>query len=278
MFNVARALGPALAGLVVAATGEGPAFIINALTFVPVIVCLLLMRGLPQSAGAGARAGSMLAHMAGGLHYVGRQPVLQLLLSLVAVSAFLSMPYGTLMPVFATQILGASAAPVVRWVCEGPARLFACQAPEALPLGMLLTAIGVGAVLGALFVASLPAETHRGRWLTVGNLGFPLVLLLAAVSRSFVASLLLMAAVGLLFVWQNALANTLIQITAPDEVRGRIMGLYTMVIQAFMRLGALQAGFVADWLGAPLALGLGAVFSLAYGAWVALFKPQVRRL
>jgi predicted MFS family arabinose efflux permease len=143
---------------------------------------------------------------------------------------------------------------------------------------MLLTMVGVGAVIGALVVASMPDTARRGRWLTFGNLGFPLVLLVAAVNRSFLLALLLMAGVGTMFVWQNALANTLIQITAPDEVRGRVMGVYTMVFQAFMRLGALQAGLMADWAGAPFSLGLGAVISLVYGLWVAVFKPAVRRL
>jgi predicted MFS family arabinose efflux permease len=278
MFNMARALGPALAGLVVAATGEGPAFIINAATFVPVIICLLLMRNLPRSSQGRGGAQNTLEHMVAGLRYIKGQNVLLLLISLVAVSAFLSMPYGTLMPVYANVVLGDSARPVIHAICDGPARLFTCQAPQALPLGMLLTMVGVGAVIGALVVASMPDTARRGRWLTFGNLGFPLVLLVAAVNRSFLLALLLMAGVGTMFVWQNALANTLIQITAPDEVRGRVMGVYTMVFQAFMRLGALQAGLMADWAGAPFSLGLGAVISLVYGLWVAVFKPAVRRL
>lgn len=278
MFNMARALGPALAGLVVAAVGEGPAFLFNALTFVPVMLSLVLMRNLPDSSKPRAQQGGALAHMVGGFGYVRRQPVMILLISLVAVSAFLSMPYSTLMPVFATDILANSARPVVAFICEGPARLFSCQAPEALPLGILMTAVGVGAVVGALVVAALPPTSARGRWLTFGNLGFPVLLLIASINRSFLVQSLLMAAVGAMFVFQNALANTLIQVTAPDEMRGRVMALYTMVFQAFMRLGALQAGLMADWLGAPLALGIGAAVSLVYGAWVAVFKPSVRRL
>ncbi len=278
MFNLARALGPAMAGLVVAATGEGPAFIINALTFLPVIISLLLMRDLPKPSPLARHARTSLDHVVGGLRYVKTQPVLLLLISVVAVSAFLSMPYNTLMPIFANQILASSAQPVVHFICDGPTRIFSCQAPEALPLGMLLTAVGIGAVIGALVVASMPENSHRGRWLTLGNLGFPVVLLATAVNGSFLVALVLMAAVGMMFVLQNALANTLIQITAPDEVRGRVMGLYTMVFQAFMRVGALQVGLMSDWLGAPFALGLSAVFSLAYGLWIALFKPAVRRL
>ena len=127
-------------------------------------------------------------------------------------------------------------------------------------------------------MASLPDNSRRGVWLTIGNLGFPLMLVLLAISKSFVFSLALVAAAGWLFVWQNALANTLLQMTTPDEVRGRVMALYTMVFQSMMRLGALQAGFSADWIGAPLALAAGSVLALAYGAWVAVFKPAVRRL
>ncbi len=274
MFNLARALGPALAGLVVAATGEGPAFIINALTFIPVIVSLLLMRNLPASSHTSGPGERSLAHMAEGLRYVRRQGVTLLLISLVAVSSFLSVPYTTLMPVFATDVLGPSAGPVIGSICSA----FTCLAPQALPLGMLLAAVGLGAVIGALVVASMPETARRGAWLTLGNLGFPFMLLVASLNRSFIAALFIMAAVGTLFVWQNALANTLIQITAPDAVRGRVMGVYTMITLSFMRLGALQAGLTADWLGAPLALGLGAAASLAYGLWVALFKPAVRRL
>jgi predicted MFS family arabinose efflux permease len=206
------------------------------------------------------------------------KPVLLLLISLVAVSSFLSMPYNTLMPVFADVVLADSAGPVVQSICFGPQRLFTCQAPEALPLGMLLTAVGIGAVIGALIVASMSENSQRGVWLTFGNLGFPLILLVMAINRSFLLALPLMAGIGVMFVWQNALANTLIQLTAPDEMRGRVMGLYTMVMQAAMRVGALQAGLMSDWLSAPLSLGLGAAVSLAYGLWVAIFKPAVRRL
>jgi MFS family permease len=216
--------------------------------------------------------------MIGGARYAAGQPVMLMLIALVAVSALLSMPYGTLLPVFAGEILAESARPVVAFFCEGPGRVMACQTPQALPLGMLFAAVGLGAVVGALAVASLPGGASRGRWLTLGNLGFPLVLLLAAISRSFPLTLCLMALVGLLFVWQNALANTLIQISCPDAVRGRVMALYSMTVIAFMRLGSLQAGYLADWIGAPWALGLGAALSLVFGLWVALFRPAIRRL
>lgn len=278
MFNGARALGPALAGLVVAAVGEGPAFIINGLSFVAVIISLMMMHDLPILAKPEGKSSGTVAHMAEGLKYARSQTSLLVLMSLVAISAFLSMPYSTLAPVFANQVLGQSAQPVVRFICEGPHRLFTCQSPQALPLGIMLTVVGIGAVIGALMVASLPPDTSRGRMLTIGNLGFPLLLIGFSVSRSFLLSLLLLTGVGVMFVWQNALANTLVQLTSPDFIRGRVMALYTMTFQSFMRLGALQAGFMSDWIGPQLSVGLGAAISLIYGVWVAVRHPAVRKL
>lgn len=276
LFNGARALGPALSGVVVAATGEGLAFLINALTFVAVIGSLLLMRNLPRSS-APATVG-LARHMAEGIGYVARQQTLLVLMSLVAVSSFLSMPYSTLMPVFANDVLRQSAGPVVQALCYGPLPFLRCQTPEALPLGMLLTMVGIGALIGALIIASLPDSARRGRMLTAGNLIFPATLIVFSLSRSFVLSLACLALVGFSFVSQNALANTLIQVSTPDSMRGRVMSLYSLTTQSTMRLGGLQAGVVADRIGAPLAIGLGAALSLAYGAFVALRFPRVREL
>jgi len=278
MFNGARALGPALAGVIVAITGEGTAFFLNGLTFLAVIISLLLMRNLPQTPAKALRSRPLPGHILEGMKFIVQNRNLMILVSLVAVSAFLSMPYNTLMPAVADQVLSASAQPVIRSICDPQTGWLTCQAPEALPLGMLMAAVGIGAVVGALTVASLPDGARRGRWLTVGNLGFPLLLVAVAFSRSFLLTLGLLMGVGVMFVWQNALTNTLIQLLAPDALRGRIMAVYTMTFQTFMRLGGLQAGFMADWVGVPLTLGLGAGLSLIYGAYVALRYPVVRRM
>src|SRR5512138_1276051 len=176
MFNGARALGPALAGLAVAATGEGMAFLMNGISFVAVLVSLLMMRNLPCLAPNKAQV-ELSSHILEGLRFIGRNRALFYLVSLVAVSAFLSMPYSTLMPVFAQDILGSSAKPVIDFVCvSGPLPIH-CQTPDALPLGMLMTMVGIGALVGALVVASLPARVCKGHMLTIGNLAFPLFLL-----------------------------------------------------------------------------------------------------
>ena len=299
VFNGARAVGPALAGIAVATTGEAGAFLLNGLSFVAVIGGLLLMRlpaNLPAAArpaplrvprvpfptpdhqdGAGPGVGSHLAEAA---RYVRGQQGVMVLVSLVAVSAFLSMPYSTLMPVFAEKVLADSARPLLEAVCRWAESSMGvtCQAPGALTYGLLMGATGLGAVVGALFVASLPDWARRGRWLTMGNLAFPALVILVALSRSFPFSAALLLGIGFAFVAQNALANTLIQLTVPDELRGRVMSFYSLTFQLSMRLGGMQAGLVGDAFGAPIAVGVGAAACLAYGAYVALRFPRIRRM
>lgn len=278
MFNGARAIGPALAGILVATTGEGNAFFLNGLTFVAVIISLLMMRNLPGPKPVSEGEESPIRHMAGGLRFIHQRQTILVLVSLIAVSAFLSMPYNTLLPVFASDVLKQSAQPVVEALCNSKSFAVGCQAPEALPLGLLYSMMGIGAVIGALVVASLPANARRGVMLTLGNLAFPVFLLFFAFSTHFSFSLLLMLGIGFSFVWQNALANTVLQFVTPDELRGRVMGVYSMTFQAMFRLGGLQAGYVADWLGAPISVGIGAAVSLLYGIFVAFRFPALRKL
>jgi MFS family permease len=129
-----------------------------------------------------------------------------------------------------------------------------------------------------LVVASLPTNARRGFLLTLGNLAFPAFLLLFAFSVNFTVSLILTLFIGFSFVWQNALANTLLQFVTPDELRGRVMAVYSMTFQAMFRLGGLQAGFVADWVGAAISVGIGAALSLLYGIFVAIRYPKLRNL
>lgn len=276
--NMGRTLGPALAGVAVATMGEAVAFLMNSLSFLAVIVSLFAMRNLPRLEPGRLEGQGTIRGMWEGVHFVLGQQILLVLMSLVAVNSFLSRPYQTLMPVFATHLLDDSAAPLVGFLCGGARPVFTCVAPEALPLGFLLGAVGVGAVIGALIVASLPARARRGRVLTLGNLALPLLLLVFANSRSFGLSLLLMFFVGTGQVMQNAVANTLLQITAPDRLRGRVMSLYSLVTQGTSHLGGLQAGFFADWIGAPVSLGLGAAVALSYGSYVALRYRKVREM
>ncbi len=277
MFNSARAIGPALAGVIVAITGEANAFFFNGLSFIAVIISLLMMRNLPQ-APKFEKKPNTLQHMTEGFRFIKKQTNLKVLTSMVAVSAFLSMPYSTLMPVFASKILGNSAAPFIHTICTSKTGGSFCQSPDALPLGILLTCVGLGALIGALFIASMSDNAHRGRWLTFGNLLFPLSLMGFSLSKSFLLSTGLMLITGFAFVMQNALANTLLQFGSPDSMRGRVMSIYTLTFQATMRLGGLQAGMMADQIGAPLTVGTSACISLLYGLLIAFCFPDVRKL
>lgn len=274
--NLGRTLGPALAGLAVATMGEAVAFALNALSFLAVIFSLLAMRNLPKISVEKHQEKQVLIHMKEGISFVFAQQTLLVLMSLVAVNSFLSRPYQTLMPVFADRMLKTSAQPVVAFLCEGENPLIRCQAPEALPLGLLLSATGLGAIIGALVVASLPERARRGRVLTLGNLGLPLLLLFFVNSRSLLLSMFLLVFVGMGQVLQNAMANTLVQVTAPDHLRGRVMSLYSLVTQGMTHVGGLQAGFMADWVGAPISVGAGAALALLYGSFVALRYRKVR--
>lgn len=276
MFNMARAVGPAMAGVIVAATGEGIAFLLNAFTFLAVIISLSVMRNLPEPPAHAGVASDLRMHMGQGISFVNQNLNIKVIISIVAVSAFLSMPYSTLMPVFADVVLKESAQPVVGLLC-GPGNV-RCVAPEALPLGLLLGAVGTGAVIGALYIASLRSNARRGLMLTIGTIGFPTILLLFSTSRIFLLSMVLLLGMGFVFTWQNALANTMLQVASPDDMRGRVMSFYTMTTQTMMRLGGLQAGFMADWFGAPFALGIGAAVSLVYGLLVAARFPGLRKI
>jgi len=277
IFNVARILGPAIAGVAVATTGEAMAFLLNGLSFIAVIVSLLLMR-LPPFVRP-ERTSPVSSHIIEGMRYVRGQQVIMVLISLIAVSAFLSMPYSTLLPVFADEVLAESAEPVLESVCSAASSVgVSCQSPGALTYGLLMAATGIGALIGALAVASLPRDARRGRLLTMGNLGFPAMVILVALSRSFVLTTFLLMGVGFSFVFQNALGNTLLQLTTPDGLRGRVMSFYTLTFNVMMRFGGGQAGLMGNWLGAPLAVGLGAVVCLAYGIYVAVRYPVLRRM
>jgi len=282
-FNLGRAIGPVLGGFLVAVFGFGAAFFANGVTFIAVIISLLLMKLPPHPQLT--KPPKMHRHLLEGVRYVWKHDTLTVLMSLVAVSAFLSMPFMTLMPIFVQSKtlpdgtfvpigpLAASAKPVNDWVCGQ----IACQDQNAVPFGLLMGAFGIGALLGALLVG-VYGDRGRGRWLTYGNLGFPLFLLIFAVSQSWWLSLFTLIGIGVVFILQNALANTLVQLASPDSLRGRVMSIYSILFQGMQGAGRMQGGFTATFIGAPLSVGVGALVSLAYAILVAVRWPKIRQL
>ena len=233
MFNGARIVGPALAGILVAAIGEGWCFFANAVSYIAVVAGLLMMRMEPQPRPHAIE--SALAGIAKGFDYVRRtKPVLALLLLLGGIS-IMGMPYTVLMPIFADQIL------------HGGVR----------GLGLLIGASGIGAFLGAIVLATRKNTLGLGKWIALAAGGFGTCLMLFSLSRLFWLSLSLLVPVGFFMMVAAASLNTMIQTIVPDNLRGRVMALHTMMFMGMAPFGALLAGVLAHYFGAPVTVALG---------------------
>lgn len=239
MFNGARIVGPAIAGVVVAAVGEGWCFLANGASYLAVITGLLAIRR-PVPARE-ARAGTAFAEVAEGFRFAaGTAPVraLLLLLGLVSVTG---MPYAVLMPVMAASVLGVGAS----------------------GLGTLMGASGAGALLGALLLARRGSVRGLGRWVAHAAGAFGISLVLFGLSRWYWLSVALLVPVGFSMMIQMSSSNTLIQSMVPDRLRGRVMAVYSMMFMGMAPFGALLAGLLAARLGAPMTIALGGLFSVA---------------
>jgi MFS family permease len=252
MFNGARIIGPAIAGILVAKIGEGWCFFANAVSYIAVIVGLVMMR--VHARALSTAAGSPLAHILEGFRWVRRTGPIRALLLLLGLVSLVAMPYTVLMPVFADKVL------------HGGAR----------GLGILMGATGVGALLGALTLASRTGVRGLGRWVAYSCGGFGVSLILFALSRNFWLSVALLLPVGFCMMLQMSSSNTLIQAMVPDELRGRVMALYSMMFMGMAPFGALLGGAIADRLGAPVTVAVGAVASLGGALWFGMQLPKVR--
>jgi MFS family permease len=252
MFNGARVLGPGVAGLLVAALGEGWCFLLNAVSYIAVIVGLLMMR---VSTGRGRRpAGSPVRAMVRGFSYVRHTVPVRDLLLLLGLVSMVGMPYTVLMPIFADKIL------------HGGAR----------GLGILMSATGAGALSGALFLATRSSVRGLGRWVAIASTGFGVSMVLFAFSPFFWLSAFLLVPTGGFMMLQMAASNTLVQAMVPDDLRGRVMAVYSMMFMGMAPIGSLFAGFAADRLGAAVTVAIGGAACLAGAAVFALRLPAIR--
>jgi len=254
MFQVARIIGPSLAGILLAAIGPAWCFFLNGVSFIAVIIGLGLMQ--VQAKIGAKRDASPIAQMREGLGYIRRNQVVLTLLVMVAVANIFAFGYSALLPAFAQDVLH-----------QGPAGL-----------GLLSASVGVGALIGALTVASLGNFQHKGRLLTFGNIFFPLMVLLFAASRIFPLSMAILVGAGLGFMIQNAMTNTLIQFAVPDHLRGRVMSVYMLVFQGFFPIGSLMAGTIAEHFGIPMGAAFGGSIALMAGFFWLWRAPYIRRL
>jgi MFS family permease len=252
-FNIARILGPVVAGILIAAVGLPYCFIINGLSFFAAIIALLLLR-IPDVARASKE--DILKSVKDGLRFVRTRLDIFSLLAIVASSSIFAFSYTTLMPIFARDVLQSG----------------------ATGLGGLMSAVGVGALLGALNVAALSTRGRGARVAFIANLALSISLMLFSFSRWYWLSTIFLAGVGFSMITQNTTINNLIQTNTPDHMRGRVMGLYSVTFMGLAPIGSLLAGTVAQFIGAPIAVLIGALVNAALVILLFRLRPEMKSL
>ncbi len=253
IFNLARVVGPAVGGAILALLGPAWCFALNGLSFLAVLIALLMMR-LPDSVNAPSRE-PLMAQIRAGLRYSYEHRATRAIILLVGVASLFGMSYAVLLPAFAVDVLNAG----------------------ETGLGIMNAAAGAGALIGSLIVASMASFRRKGWVLTLGSLAFPLGLLAFSFSQSFALSLVCLVMIGLAIVIQNANCNTLVQSSVPDDLRGRVMAVYMLMFFGTAPFGSLQAGVIAQALGPTAGVAVGAGIVLLFAVGIFFAAPALRR-
>jgi MFS family permease len=253
MVNGARILGPAIAGFLVKAFGEGWCFFINGVSFLAVIGGLVAMRELPTTPSGGDREPAF-ARIAQGFRFVMTEKRVRALLILFGLTALAGMPYTTLMPIYASQVF------------HGDART----------LGFLMGAVGIGALAGGLTLASRSGMRGTDTWVNVACGTFGASLVLFALSKTFWVSILVLVPLGASMMTQLSATNTRVQMMTPDELRGRVMAIWAMIFMGFAPFGSLLAGWLATAIGPSRTLIAGGTLCMIGASAFAVWLPRLR--
>lgn len=243
MFNGARLIGPSLAGFIIAVSNEGYCFLVNGLTYVAVIVSLFMIK-VPTRHFVESQL-TMLKKIKQGWKYSFSHMPIRYLLTNISIITMFGMSYNVLMPVFARDIL------------QGTART----------MGYLMSMIGVGALCGAIYLASRKSIQGLSRQMIYALSLFSLAMIGFSLSRSLLLSMVLMLGLGFGMMFQMSSSNTILQSVVADEMRGRVMSLHAMAFMSVAPFGSLLAGFLSKHIGAPLTLALCATACLAWSAY-----------
>ena len=253
MFNGARLIGPSIAGVMLAATGEGICFLLNAISYIFVILSLLLMKLHIKKTKKNDTY--ILKELTDGFRYTfGFAPIKHLLI-LLSISSLMGMSYSVLMPVFAKEIL------------HGGSHTY----------GFLMGAAGFGALLGAFFLASRESVLKLGRIVPASAVLFGAGLIGLSFSRIFPFSLVLMIFIGLGMMMQTAASNTILQTITDDDKRGRVMSFYTMAIMGTAPFGSLMAGGLAKVIGTPGTIFAGGIACIIGAIFFLRKLPELRK-
>lgn len=242
MFNSARVIGPAIAGILIALYGEGICFLINGVSFIAILYTLLSMK-IENKKLNNNSSESIISELKEGIKYTLKSKLIFSALLLLALVSLIGMPYMVLMPIFAEEILHKGS--------QG--------------LGFLMTSSGFGAILGGIYLATLKGNKGLSKIITFSALSFGITLILFALSKSYLFSMIIISFIGFTFMTQMTATNTLIQNLVSDDMRGRVMSFYTMAFIGTAPLGSLLAGNLAECLGAPLTLILSGILCILGG-------------
>jgi MFS family permease len=254
MLNGARLIGPSLAGVLIASAGEGVCFLVDGASYIAVIASLLAMRIAPRPPRTGRSR--LLRGIVDGFRYAFGFPPIRAILLLLALVSFMGMPYTVLMPAFARDIL------------RGGPHL----------LGFLSAMVGIGALAGAIFLASRKSVLGLGRVIALAGTLFGASLICFSFSRIPWLSLVLMLFTGFGMMVQMASSNTVLQTIVEDDKRGRVMSLYTMAFMGMAPFGSLFAGLAASTIGAPATVLIGGVACIGGAALFSRELPALRKL
>jgi predicted MFS family arabinose efflux permease len=254
MFTTANAVGPAVAGITYAMVGPAWCFTINAISFLAVILALSLMRIKKMTIETAQK--SAVRAMGEALHFIKTKRVIMLLLATVFVVGMFAMSLVSLMPAWAVDVLKG----------------------DVKTNGWLLSARGVGSLIGTLTVAAFAARTVRGKLWSIGSLTLPFLMLIFSFMRVVPLSLAALVLVGWAFMTVTNTSNALVQLRVPDNLRGRVMGFYTLVFFSAMPLGTLILGWMAEQVSIPFAVWVAAGALACYFAFIWLRFPEARRL
>jgi len=258
VFNGARLVGPAIAGIVIAAVGAGYCFLIDGLSYIAVLAALLVMKLKPRNFNSRGPVSvrQITRQLRDGLQYVAQFTPIRDVLLLMALTSFMGMPYTVLLPIFADQILQGGAD----------------------TLGVLTAASGIGALIAGVSLSLRKSIRGLGKRIAIapGLMGIGLVVF--ALSKTLWLSTLMLVLVGFGFLSQFASSNTIIQTVVEDDKRGRVMSLYIMAFMGMVPLGSLLAGSLANWLGAPVTIALGGGFCILGSIVFTRKLPGIRRI
>jgi len=232
-FNLARVVGPAIAGVLIATLGLAACFYANAASYLAVVVGLLMMRPGRTRPSEVAPAGAMLE----GFRFVFGNPWPRAIITLIAVFSVFGFSFMPMMPVLARDVLHL----------------------DAGGYGALVSAIGVGAASAAFFMAGVGPRVRESRLVVGSSVLFGAVLTAAAFAPGLWTAMVLFTVAGCVMALNGITANTTLQLQAPDHLRGRVMGYYSLVVLGLAPFGSLQAGWVAEHYGVRTAIGLGGV-------------------